>query len=84
MLYSLTVHTAGPVLTAIVSAGLSNRQLTFVLLNDFLCRRHHFMNTDLSNLHCFYGLITLHETCLWQEWNVYCTEATENTPTRPQ
>ena len=70
MLYSVTVYTAGPVLTAIVSVDLSNQQLTFVLLNDFLCRRHHFMNTDLSHLHCFSGLITLNETCLWQNWNV--------------
>jgi len=28
--------------------------------------------------------IKLHETCLWQDWNVYCTEVTVNTPTRPQ
>lgn len=84
MLYSPTVYIAGPVLTAIVSVGLSNKQLTFVLLNDFLHQRRHFINTDLSHLHCFSGLITLHETCLWQDWNVYCIEVTRNTPTRPQ
>jgi hypothetical protein len=84
MLYSLTVYTAAPVLTAIVAAALSNQQLTFILLNDFLCWRHHFMNTDLSHLHCFSGLITPHETCLWQDWNICCTKVTGNTPTRPQ
>jgi len=62
VLYSVTVYIAGPVLTAIVYVGLSNQQFTFILLNDFLRRRHHFMNTDLSHLHCFSGLITLHET----------------------
>jgi hypothetical protein len=84
VLHSLTVYIAGPVLTAIVSVGLSNQQLTFVLLNDFLHQRHNFMNTDISHLQCFSVLIIQHETCLWQDWNVYCTEVTGNTPTRPQ